>query len=277
MSRSFISHEVPTANQGEKGDAGPMHQDLPRPLPRFSLLAPERGRSSHDQIAAILGTELLQGRYPSGTTMPGEAELCARFDVSRTVLREVMKTLAAKGFVVPKTRVGTRVRDAVFWNYFDADVLAWRLRLGLDDEFRMTLTEVRRAVEPAAAALAARRRRPEDVARLRECLRLIGRAGQSRQSFAAADLDFHLAIGSASGNPLIRSIAGVIETALVASFTYSSPVDDPTDHAASVTGHTAVVDAIEAGDAPGAAQRILAVIDTAVRRIDQRKHRGVPG
>ncbi len=272
MSRSFISQGAPNSPRGEHASAAPMRQEFPRPLPRFSLLAPERGRSSHDQIAAILGTELLQGRYPPGATMPGEAELCTRFHVSRTVLREVMKTLAAKGFVVPKTRVGTRVRDALFWNYFDADVLAWRLRLGLDDEFRMTLTEVRRAVEPAAAALAAQRRRPEDIAQLRECLRQIGRAGQSRQSFAAADLDFHLAIGSASGNPLIRSIAGVIETALVASFTYSSPVDDPSDHAASVTGHAAVVDAIEAGDASGAAQSILAVIDTAVRRID--KHRG---
>ena len=275
MSRSFISQSAPNVLPGEDAGAARKRQEFPRPLPRFSLLAAERGRSSHDQIAAVLGTELLQGRYAPGTTMPGEAELCARFHVSRTVLREVMKTLAAKGFVVPKTRVGTRVREALFWNYFDADVLAWRLRLGLDDEFRMTLTEVRRAVEPAAAALAAQRRRPEDLARLRECLQQIGRTGQSRQSFAAADLDFHLAIGSASGNPLIRSIAGVIETALVASFTYSSPVDDPTDHAASVKGHAAVVDAIEAGDAPGAAQSILAVIDTAVRRID--KHRGTAG
>ncbi len=248
----------------------------PRPMPRFSLLDPERGKSSHDQIAAILGTELLQGLYPPGSPMPAEAELGARFHVSRTVLREVMKTLAAKGFVVPKTRVGTRVRDAVFWNYFDADVLAWRLRLGLDDEFLRTLTEVRRALEPAAAGLAARRRLPQDIARLRECVRQIGRTDHSRQSFAAADLDFHVAIGSASGNPLIRSIASVIETALVASFTYSSPADNPTDHAASVAGHSAVVDAIEAADESGAARGMLAVIDAAVRRIDGRKKRGAP-
>ena len=248
----------------------------PRPVPRCSLLDPERAKSSHDQIAAVLGTELLQGRYPPGSTMPAEAELGERFHVSRTVLREVMKTLAAKGFLVPKTRVGTRVRDAVYWNYFDADVLAWRLCLGLDDAFLETLTEIRRALEPAAAALAARRRDPDDVARLRECVRQIGRADHSRQSFAAVDLDFHLAIGTASGNPLIRSIASVIETALVASFTYSSPADDPGDHAASVAGHSAVVDAIEAGDATSAARSILAVIDSGARRIEQRKrHRRV--
>ena len=251
----------------------PRPVNAPRPVPRFSLLDPERGRSSHDQIAAILGTELLQGRYAPGSTMPAEAELGARFQVSRTVLREVMKTLAAKGFVVSKTRVGTRVREAVFWNYFDADVLAWRLRLGLDDAFLQTLTEIRRALEPTAAALAARRRRPEDLARLRECVRQIGRVDHSRQSFAAADLDFHLALGSASGNPLIRSIASVIETALVASFTYSSPADDPHDHAVSVAGHSAVVDAIATGDEAAAARNLLAVIDTAVGRIERRKPR----
>ena len=102
-------------------------------MPRLSRLALERAKSSHDQIAAILGTELLKGAYPPGANMPSEPELIERFQVSRTVLREVMKTLAAKGFVLSKTRVGTRVRDPVYWNYFDADVLAWRVRLGLDD------------------------------------------------------------------------------------------------------------------------------------------------
>ena len=265
--------QAPREHREAEESGKPLPAAAPRPVPRFSLLDPERGRSSHDQIAAILGTELLQGRYAPGSTMPAEAALGARFHVSRTVLREVMKTLAAKGFVVPKTRVGTRVRDAVFWNYFDADVLAWRLRLGLDDAFLQTLTEIRRALEPTAAALAARRRRPEDLARLRECVRQIARADHSRQSFAAADLDFHLALGSASGNPLIRSIASVIETALVASFTYSSPVDDPHDHATSVAGHSAVVAAIEAGDEAAAARSILAVINTAVRRIERRKPR----
>ena len=145
-------HDRAPREHREVDESGtPRPAAAPRPVPRFSLLDPERGRSSHDQIAAILGTELLQGRYAPGSTMPAEAELAARFHVSRTVLREVMKTLAAKGFVVPKTRVGIRVRDAVFWNYFDADVLAWRLRLGLDDAFLETLTEIRRALEPTAA------------------------------------------------------------------------------------------------------------------------------
>ncbi|MGH8201061.1 MAG: FadR/GntR family transcriptional regulator [Steroidobacteraceae bacterium] len=135
----------------------------PCPVSRFSLLSPERGKSSHDQIAAVLGSELLQGLYPPDGLMPAEAALRERFHVSRTVLREVMKTLAAKGLVSPKTRVGTRVRDAVYWNYFDSDVLAWRLG----------------------------RRRPQDSVLLRECLLRIRRKNHTRQSFSEADLDFH--------------------------------------------------------------------------------------
>ena len=217
-------------------------------MPRLSRLAEERGKSSHDQIAATLGTELLKGVHAPGSNMPAEPELIARFQVSRTVMREVMKTLAAKGFVISKTRVGTRVRDPVYWNYFDADVLAWRVRLGLDDEFMKSLTEVRRSLEPAAAGLAARRRSPTDIAQLRECVRQMARTDHTRQTFAEADLDFHLAIAIASGNPLLRSMASVIEAALAAPFSHSSPIDDANDHEVTVNSHAAIVDAIEARD-----------------------------
>ena len=246
---------------------------MPHPLPRLSRLALERARSSHDQIAATLGMELLQGQYAPGGNMPPEPQLIARFAVSRTVIREVMKTLAAKGFVVSKTRVGTRVRERVYWNYFDPDVLAWRVRIGFDDGFMHCLVEVRRAIEPAAAGLAAERRSSEQVARLRACVREMGRSDHNRQSFAEADLDFHLVIGDASGNPMMRSAAGLIETALVASFAHSSPVDDPASHEATISGHAAIVAAIEAGEARAAAEAILKVIDGGVYRIDVSRKR----
>ena len=200
--------------------------------------------------------------------MPPEPDLIARFQVSRTVMREVMKTLAAKGLVVSKTRIGTRVRDPIHWNFFDVDVLVWRVRIGLDDEFMRSLTEIRRALEPAAASLAAQRRTASDITHLREYVREMGRSGHTRQSFAEADLDFHLAIAISSGNPLLRSISSVIEAALAASFSHSSPVDDASDHELTVNSHAAVVDAIEARDEQVAAAAMLKVIDIGVRRID---------
>ena len=84
-----------------------------------------RARSSHDLIARTIGTEILTGIYAPGAKLPSEAEILKRFGVSRTVLREVMKTLSAKGLVVLKTRVGARVLNSSSWNFFDAELLAW--------------------------------------------------------------------------------------------------------------------------------------------------------
>jgi DNA-binding FadR family transcriptional regulator len=136
--------------------------------------------SNHDRIAAALGAEILKGLHAAGENLPSEPDLIHRFKVSRTLMREVMKTLAAKGFVVSKTRIGTRVRDPVHWNMFDADVLAWRVSVGLDAEFVRSLTEIRRAMEPAAAALAARRRTAADLAAMR--LQVATPARASRRS-----------------------------------------------------------------------------------------------
>ncbi|MDB6103467.1 MAG: GntR family transcriptional regulator [Gammaproteobacteria bacterium] len=241
---------------------------MARTVAHVSRLAVERAMSSHDQIAAILGTEILKGIHRPGANMPPEADLIERFQISRTVMREVMKTLTAKGFVTSKTRIGTRVLDPGNWNYFDADVLAWRVRMGLDDEFRLSLTEIRRALEPVAAGLAARRRTSADIVALRGHVALMGRSGHTRQSFAEVDLEFHLTIGTASGNPLMRSVAGVIEAALVASFSQSSPVDDSSDHENTVNTHAAIVDAVEARDEQAAATAMLEAIDIGYRRIN---------
>jgi DNA-binding FadR family transcriptional regulator len=241
---------------------------IPRPVPRLSRLAVDRALSSHDQIAMILGTEILRGIHKPGDNMPAEPDLITRFQVSRTVMREVMKTLSAKGLVISKTRIGTRVRDPVHWNFFDVDVLVWRVRVGLDDDFMRSLAEIRRALEPAAAALAAQRRTATDLNHLREYVREMARTDHSRQSFAEADLDFHLAVAIASGNPLLRSIASVIEAALAAPFSHSSPVDDASDHEITVNSHAKIVDAIEARDEKGAAEAMLKTINIGVRRID---------
>jgi DNA-binding FadR family transcriptional regulator len=228
----------------------------------------EKTVSSHDQIARVLGTEILSGAYPPGANLPVEAELLARFEVSRTVLREVLKTLAAKGLVSAKTRVGTRVSDPVRWNLFDATVLSWRVALGLDDSFRRELFEIRRLVEPRAAELAAQRRDSASIAELRSLIERMGAKGHSRRSFAEADLDFHLAVGAASGNSLMRSIAGVIEAALIASFTVSSPTESTELQAENVRNHEKIVDAIEAGDPPAASAAMLHVIEAGAVRFE---------
>jgi DNA-binding FadR family transcriptional regulator len=233
----------------------------------------ERVTSTHDQVARILGMEILDGTHPAGANMPNEADLLARFQISRTVLREVLKTLSAKGMIASKTRVGTRVTDPVNWNFFDADVLGWKVALGLDDAFRRDMAEIRRSIEPRAAALAAERHRDADIDRIRAAFAAMAAPDSDAAAFARADLDFHLAIGAASGNPLMRSIASVIEAALVASFSPVAPRNQPDLHARIVAAHERILRAIERRDASDAADAMLAVIDDAAPRTEGKADR----
>jgi DNA-binding FadR family transcriptional regulator len=237
------------------------------PPARLRRFAPDKALSSHGQIAKVLGAEILGGIHPPGTNLPPESELLSRFQVSRPVLREVLKTLSAKGLVLAKTRVGTKVLDPVNWNLFDAEVLSWKLSAGMDEDFQRHLEEIRLALEPRAAALAAERRTAEDLAQLKRCIALMRCPGHDARSFAEADLDFHLAIGDASGNPMMRSMAGVIEAVLLASFSLSSPVKKRELHESTVEAHERIVEAIAARDAKRAQGAMVKVIEVGFERI----------
>lgn len=125
---------------------------------------------SHAAIAAALGSEILSGARAPGSRLPSVEEMHARFGVSRVVVREVTKTLTAKCLVASKTKVGTIVLDPSHWNWLDAEVLEWRVQAGLDHAFLEQIVAVRTAIEPAAAALAARHRTTRALAQLRACI-----------------------------------------------------------------------------------------------------------
>ncbi|WP_374652061.1 FadR/GntR family transcriptional regulator [Dongia sp.] len=242
-----------------------MAQNKNRPIRAASRMGGVR--MGQEQIVRAMGTAILSGAYPEGALLPAEGELMAQFGISRTVLREVLKTLAAKGLVVSKTRVGTKVRSQVDWNMFDSDLLGWRLDLGMDLRFLNSLYEIRLAVEPAACALAALRRSDESLARMRALIDEFRRPGHTRMSFAEVDLALHLEIAAASGNPFMRSIGAIIEAALMASFVDSAPVADEARLTHSMEDHAAIVDAIARGDATAAATAMTNVIE------DGRKNR----
>ncbi|BAQ44524.1 MULTISPECIES: FadR/GntR family transcriptional regulator [Methylobacterium] len=224
-----------------------------------------RARSNHAEVARSLGTAIIAGRYPAGARLPGDGELLAAFGVSRPVLRESVKTLAAKGLLTTKARVGTVVRERAAWNMFDADVLAWHLEAGIDRRFLRDLAEIRLAVEPAAAALAAERRGPTDLAALEAGLARMRDEASDSAGFAEGDLALHVAIAVASGNPFMRSIGGVIEVALRASFQLSAPVE-AAEREATLTAHAAIVAAIADRDPAGAAEAVRRVIHNGLRR-----------
>jgi DNA-binding FadR family transcriptional regulator len=203
---------------------------------------------------------IMSGEFAVGTILPGKDDLMQRFGVSNTPLREALQTLAAKGLVVAKTKVGTRVLEESQWNMFDAEILGWRLQAGLDRAFLARLFEMRQAFEPLAAALMAGRRRPEQIAHLRLLFAAMARAGADATAFAEADVAFHLYILEASANPFLQSIGAVIRIALAASFAISAPNNDSAAESIAHDEHLAVVEAIAEGNSQAAAEAMMTVI-----------------
>ncbi|WP_347268293.1 FadR/GntR family transcriptional regulator [Paracoccus sp. (in: a-proteobacteria)] len=223
-------------------------------------------RSNHARVVDGLGRAIVGGEFAQGAILPGDPQLQERFAVSRSVLREAMKTLAAKGLVQAKSRVGTSVNPAEQWNFVDSDVISWKMQSGMDPDFVTHLSEMRQAFEPAAARLAAQNASAGEIARLFAIAARIDNPGHSRESFAQEDLNFHLAVAAMSGNPLMRSVTTLIEAALAVSFQISSPALSPAGIAHSAAQHLRIASAIAARDPEAAAEAMRVVIQEGVER-----------
>ena len=227
------------------------------------------GRNLHERIANTLGEQIVGGRHPPGHALPTEIELCASLSVSRSALREAFKLLAAKRLIVSRQKVGTLVRPRTDWNMLDPEVLAWHLRAAPSDAFVTGLFEVRKIVEPAAAALAAERRTPEALARIETALADMFRFQDGAGDLTEADLRFHQSILDATGNHFLASFGAVIESALGASFQLSWHSGHHTPEY-SLRQHQAVAEAIRdrrAGDAHAVMAQLLRSASEDVREL----------
>jgi DNA-binding FadR family transcriptional regulator len=221
----------------------------------------ERGRS-HLEIAATLGGEILSGTRPPGSRLPSMDEMFQLFGVSRLVVREVIRTLAAKGMVTSKAKVGTRVCNPAQWNWLDPQVLNWRSEIGLDQVFLIQLTQVRLALEPAAASLAAENRTDEDLLAMRAALKGMYQSGDDHQKFSKSDRTFHDAIIAATHNPFFNASSSAMNVALsrVLSVVASSVTSNEMMHVRSAAQHEKILDAIAARKPKAAADTMIRVV-----------------
>ena len=165
-------------------------------------------------VLTTLGREIAQELIPAGTALPPEPDLERRFGVGRGVIREAVKTLAAKGMVSVRPRHGTHVLPRSEWSLLDRDVLSWLVGEGEPDrDLLLAIQEVRSIIEPAAAALAAERATKNDRWRINAALAEMETA-QDQASTLAADKAFHLAILDATHNPVLQGFRGTIDTIL---------------------------------------------------------------
>ena len=213
------------------------------------------GRNLTFGMLDALGRAIVTGEYRD-RPFPTEADLARAQGVSRSVTREAMKMLAAKGLVSARPRQGTAVRPSAHWNLFDPDVLRWMLERPFSVDLLLHFTHLRIAIEPQAAALAARFAEPSDRDGIAAGLRRMEAAERGEDDTLDADIDFHVAVLLAARNPFYAQFRSVVATALAKSIRFTNSIKG---HSASLAEHGAVLDAIVARDpdAAHAAMRLL--------------------
>ncbi|HET9820500.1 MAG TPA: FadR/GntR family transcriptional regulator [Burkholderiaceae bacterium] len=234
-------------------------------------------KNVHGHTLDLLGEAIMAGRYPPGSTMPPETALCEELGVSRTVVREAVKSLVAKGLVVTGPKVGTRVMPEEHWNWFDPSVVVWRSRLGLTPEFLRDLQELRRVVEPAGVRLAAERATAADIAEIESAYAAMKQAIEHGGDYVSNDLRFHQGLLRAAHNRMIVQMSKALGALLRTSFEISTT--RPDGPASSLPLHRAVLDAVIARNPAKAERASLVLIDGAKEDIDAvlaRRRRRLP-
>lgn len=210
----------------------------------------------HTRIIDALGQDIVNGVLPADTRLTIEG-LQQQFGVSRTVVRDCMRVLEAMNLIVPKRRIGLVVQGPERWNVYDARVIRWRLNgPGRAGQFR-SLTHLRRAVEPVAAALAAEHATTDQRAHLLELgrdLRRLGEAGRLVE-FLGVDIEFHTLILEAGGNEMFLALRDVIAEVLSGRTHQGLMPHNPREHA--LRSHEQVAQAIHDGD-PATAEACMA-------------------
>ena len=235
------------------------------PAPSRAAYGYPRG-GLHGQLVHAIGARIVNGAIRPGEVLPADGNLRA----SRTVVREAIKVLAAKGLVESRPKTGTRVRAPESWNLLDPDVLAWQQEGTPQPVFLKKLTEVRLIIETAAAERAALRARPAALAALNAAFEemdaALARSPVDYVSFDQADIRFHRAILQACDNDVLEQMSAMVYSALLVSFHATSRM--PGRARSSLPQHRAILEAIR-GHQPrraGAAMRRL--VETTAEAIE---------
>jgi DNA-binding FadR family transcriptional regulator len=218
-------------------------------------------------IVQTLGKSIALGEYPQGQPLKAEAELCEEFDASRTVLREAVKMLTAKGMLDARPRRGTIVLPESQWNLSDPEILNWLLdrkgSLPIISEF----ADMRLAIEPAAAGLAAKNLNDKTKANLMHAIDRMNAAAKGEDDHLDSDIAFHVGILEASSNRFFWNMRHTIEVALRFSIRITNSRKGV--ERASVEDHKRILDFILAGDTVGAENEMRVLLQEAKMLLNQ--------
>ena len=261
------SSRVPHFSRAEKGPAQSIDvETAPDVLALVDvepLFTTSRSRL-HGSLAHRLAGDIIRGALAPGSLLPREESASEFFGVSRSAYREAIRTLAAKGIVTAQPKVGTKVAPRSAWHILDPDVLAWHFELAPGEGFIRNLFELRKIVEPSAAALAAMRRNEGELGRLADALSRMARANPRTGAWLNAIVAFHRELMTAGSNEALSSLWPAIQTTLRWSIKLQmmlptlSLAHDP------VADHARVFEKVASQDAEGALTETALLVEAAL-------------
>lgn len=236
----------------------PDHEDRgPTPGPQDPPREPSVAR--HDFVIDIVGQEICSGALDTGRVITGEW-LEERFSVSRSVVREVVRVLETLGMAESRRRVGVTILPRQRWNLFDPRVIRWQLAGANRIPQLRALTELRSAIEPTAARLAAGQATPKQASELMGLGARLFAAGKEGDAETFLDLDkrFHGMVLELSGNEMFAQLHGLIDEVLIGRTHYGLMPRYP--HPEALDLHLALASAIQQGQDEEAAATALAIM-----------------
>lgn len=225
----------------------------------------DKGNNLSQRMTQALGRAIICGEYNREESLPTEAELCAQFGVSRSAVREAVKMLSAKGLISSRPRQGIRILPEEDWNIFDPDLLQWSLESKPTLKVLHEFLQLRIAIEPEAAALAAKYASAEEIAPISHSLERMRTAATPEEALEA-DIAFHVSILYASNNRFYIRLRDFIQTALRVSINYTNPIK--ADPEVVVEEHAKVLLAIQNRNPERAKRAMLFLIDEALSFIE---------
>lgn len=235
---------------------------LPSPLVNHVPSTSDDGLNLTGSIVNDLGRAIVTQTYTSNHAFPTEAALCQLYGASRPVVREAVKMLTAKGLLFARKRAGTIVQPEGSWNLLDPDVLRWMLERNFSIDLLIDFTEIRMAIEPRAALLAAHSSSGQQRRAITDSVECMFAADRGEGDALEADIGFHIAVLQASNNRFLRQFTDLVDTTLRFSIRRTNEYKGVPR--ASAGDHQKVAEAIAAGDARLAGTRMHDLIKGAL-------------
>jgi len=225
---------------------------------------------SHTKVSRQLGVAIVTGQYQPGDILPGEIEIAEKFGISRSVVREALRMLSARGLIESKPKIGTRVKGRDSWHLLDPTLLEWMFESAPPARFVESLFELRLIVEPAAAELAAKKKTARQLAIMGHAIEEMARHSLATPEGQVADQEFHKAILEATGNELLVNLSASVGAAVrwTTFFKYRTnksprnPIEE----------HRALFEAIADGDGERARQATIDLIVQAEKDTEEALH-----